>query len=141
MRVGAAQLGIVVLLALVAGSPAARAEDAQHGTPLIEGRLNTIKDVQNAVRKCWRWPPISDISTGMDLTIMLSFRRNGEIFGGRVTYQSANVSEQERAVYYTALAYAIRRCSPLPISEDLGNAIAGRRFTFRFNDTRKQKKA
>ena len=60
------------------------------------------------------------IGAGMDITIMLSFRRNGEIFGGRITYQTPNVSEEQRAVYYTALAATIRRCSPLPLSKSLG---------------------
>jgi hypothetical protein len=69
------------------------------------------------------------------------FRRNGEIFGGQVTYQSPNVSEQERAVYAAALAATIKRCSPLPLSDSLGGAIAGRLFSFHFIDHRKQKKA
>jgi hypothetical protein len=77
----------------------------------------------------------------MDITVMLSFRRNGEIFGGQVTYQSPNVSEQERAVYAAALAATIKRCSPLPLSDSLGGAIAGRLFSFHFIDHRKQKKA
>lgn len=130
-------LGIVVLLAAVLHVIPVHAEDALR----IEGPLNTIKDVQDAIKKCWVWPAAGDIKTGMDITILVSFRRNGEMFGGRVTYQTANVSPEERAVYMTALADTIRRCSPLPLSESLGNAIAGRPFTFRFIDTRKQRKA
>jgi len=143
MRLGTASFGILVLLALVAGSPAAYPEDAKSDPPAlpIAGPLNTIKDVQNAVRKCWVWPPIEDIGPGMDITIMLSFRRNGEIFGGRITYQTPNVSDERRAVYYTALAATIRRCSPLPFSESLGDAVAGRLFSFHFIDNRKQRKA
>ena len=60
MRLGAAPFGIVVLLALVAGSPAAYSEDGKSGAPAIELPLTTIKDVQNAVRKCWAWPPIAE---------------------------------------------------------------------------------
>ena len=141
MRSGAAPFGIVLLLALVAGSPAAYPEENKAGAAAIEGPLDTIKDVQNAVRKCWVWPAIQDIGPGMDLTVMLSFRRNGQIFGGRITYQTPNVSEELKAVYYTALAATIRRCSPLPFSESLGESIAGRRFTFHFIDNRKQRKA
>ena len=138
MRSGAASFGIAVLLALFAGLPTAMAEDA--GSP-ITGPLNTIKDVQDAVRKCWVWPPAEDIGSGMDITVLLSFRRNGEIFGGRITYQTPNVSDERRAVYYAALAATIRRCSPLPFSDSLGAAVAGRPFTFHFIDARKQRKA
>jgi hypothetical protein len=123
----------LVVAALLAG-----AASAQQPTP---GQLNSIKDVQNALRQCWVSPSAADSSGNMDLTVMLSFRRNGEMFGGRITHESRTVSENERALYYAALADMIRRCSPLPISEALGDAIAGRPFVFRIVDTRKQKRA
>lgn len=149
MRFDALTMGVVALLAAAAG-PAAPAHGDQglpQGVPVRtqaqpnETQLNTLQDIGVAMRRCWVWPAVEDISTGMDLTVQLSFRRNGEIFGGRITYQSKNVSREERTLYYTALVDAIRRCSPLPVSASLGQAIAGRLFTFRFTDTRKQKKA
>jgi hypothetical protein len=144
MRFGAALLGISTLLVAAANLPPAYAESVRSGegtpTQTIKGPLNTLKDIGDAMRACWVWPPAESITTGMELTVMLSFRSNGEIFGGRITHQSANVSDEERALYYTALADAIRRCSPLPVSDGLGRAIAGRLFTFRFTDNRKQRK-
>ena len=77
----------------------------------------------------------------MELTVRLSFKRNGEIFGARITYQSHDVSDEERALYYGALLQALKRCSPLPLSESLGEAIAGRPMTFHIHDTRQQRKA
>lgn len=103
--------------------------------------LNTIKDVQNAIKTCWVWPKIADIGPGMEITVLLSFRRNGEIFGGRITHQAPEVPDDVKAVYYEALAATIRRCSPLPVTDSLGGAIAGRPFIFRFIDDRKQKRA
>src|SRR5262245_3030598 len=49
-----------------------------------KGPLNTLNDISSALRGCWKWPPASEITTGMDLSILLSFRRNGEIFGARI---------------------------------------------------------
>ena len=66
-----------------------------------------------------------------------------EYLGGEMTlpvYQSQNVSEDERAMYYRTLMEAITLCSPLPVSESLGAAIAGRPFSFRFNDNRRERK-
>jgi hypothetical protein len=144
MRFGAALLGMSALLLAAANPPPAYAESGRSAdrtpTQTVKGPLNTLKDIRAAMRACWVWPPAESISTGMELTVMLSFRSNGEIFGGRITHQSANVSEQERALYYTTLADAIRRCSPLPVSDGLGKAIAGRLFTFRFTDNRTQRK-
>lgn len=106
-----------------------------------KGPLNTLLDVRDALRGCWQWPPLNETKGGMDITVRLSFKRNGEIFGARITHQSKDVSDDERALYYGVLLQALRLCSPLPLSESLGHAIAGRPFHFRFHDTRHQRKA
>jgi hypothetical protein len=106
-----------------------------------KGPLNTLLDVRDAVLGCWKWPPLSEVRQGMQLTIRLSFKRSGEIFGAKLTYQTPDVSEEERRMYYGVLLEALKLCSPLPVSESLGAAIAGRPFTFRFNDNRKERKA
>ena len=105
-----------------------------------KGPLNTLNYISNALRGCWKWPSVSEIETGMDLTVLLSFKRNGEIFGAKITYQSKNVSAEERAIYHGVLLDALKLCSPLPVSESLGHAIAGRPMLFRFNDNRKERK-
>ena len=122
---------LAVGLALAAAMPVA-AQD---------GRLNTLKDVADALRKCWVWPAAADSSGAMDLTVMLSFRRDGELFGGRITHVSRAVSGNERALYLAALEQMIARCSHLPFSDSLGEAIAGKPFIFRIHDTRKEKRA
>ena len=128
----------VVGLAVVACSvPAASADRAQ----APKGPLNTLADVARAIRGCWQWPPVSEVRSGMTLTIRLSFKRDGEIFGARITYQTPNAPPDERSLYYGALVRALKLCSPLPVSATLGGAIAGRPMTFRFHDTRKQRKA
>lgn len=127
---------ILALVLLAAGPSAATA-----GGIAPKGPLHTLDDITKALRGCWQWPPLSEIRTGMDLTIRLSFKRNGEIFGARITYQSPGVSEDERSLYYGILLEALKLCSPLPVSESLGGAIAGRPMNFRFHDNRKQGKA
>ena len=112
---------------------------AQHGVA-PKGPLNTLREVADALRGCWKWPPSSEIKTGMELTVRVSFKRNGEIFGARITYQSRYVSDEERALYHDAMMQAMKLCSPLPVTEGLGAAFAGRPFAFRIVDTRKQRK-
>ena len=106
-----------------------------------QGPLNTMADIRQALRGCWQWPPASEARSGMELTVRVSFKRNGEIFGARIAYQTRNVSDEERALYQGALLAALSRCSPLPLSASLGEAIAGRPFTFHIHDTRQQRKA
>jgi hypothetical protein len=122
---------IAGLALLVAG-----AVHAQESRP-----LNTLRDMNNALRKCWVWPSLADSSGNMDLTIMLSFRADGELFGGRITHMNREVSANERSLYVIALETMIRRCSHLPLSKSLGEAIAGRPFIFRIVDTRREKRA
>jgi hypothetical protein len=105
-----------------------------------KGPLNTLSDVGKALRSCWRWPPLSESRAGMEFTILVSFKKDGEILGARITYQTPNVSDDERALYYGALLAALSRCSPLPLSESLGSAIAGRPLHFHIYDTRHQRK-
>ena len=129
MRLAAAPL---VGLALLVAS----AVHAQQARP-----LDTLKDMQNALHKCWVWPSLANSSGTMDLTIMLSFRADGELFGGRITHMNREVSANERSLYVLALENMIRRCSHLPLTSSLGEAIAGRPFIFRIVDTRREKRA
>ena len=112
---------------------------ADPGAP--QGPLNTMADIRQALHGCWQWPSASEARSGMELTVRISFKRNGEIFGAHITYQTASVSAEERVLYHGALLAALSRCSPLPLSESLGHAIAGRPFTFHIHDTRQQRKA
>ena len=130
LSLGAVMLAAAVLPAMASDRP---------GAP--KGPLNTLADVRQAIRTCWRWPPASEVRSGMALTVRLSFKRNGEIFGARITYQTPDVSDEERALYYGALLAALARCSPLPLSASLGEATAGRPMTFHIHDTRQQRKA
>ena len=133
MRLGLS-LGAVVLAATLPAMVLA-------GSAEPKRTLNTLGDIHQALRACWQWPPASEARSGMELTVRLSFKRNGEIFGARITYQTPNVSDRERALYHGALLAALTRCSPLRLSAGLGEAIAGRPMTFHIHDTRQQRKA
>jgi len=95
-----------------------------------------------ALRACWVPPPLDQSRPGMQITVKMSFRRNGELFGQpRITFESAGASDDERLAYRIAVAKMLKRCAPLPFTETLGNALAGRPFTIRFIDQRKLRQA
>ena len=105
-------------------------------------RLNTIKDMGTELQACWVPPPIDQSRPGMQITVQMSFKRNGELLGQpRITFESAGASDDERLAYRLAVAEMLKRCSPLPFTDALGNAVAGRPFTMRFIDDRKLKQA
>jgi hypothetical protein len=104
--------------------------------------LNTLSDVIAALRACWAPPPMDQSRPGMQITVQMSFRRNGELFGQpRITFESVGASDDERLAYRIAVAKMLRRCAPLPFTDALGNAIAGRPLTMRLIDNRKLKQA
>src|SRR5262249_37089094 len=52
-----------------------------------EHKLNTIREVFDALRGCWVPPPASQARHGMQMSVRLSFKRTGEIIGTpRITY-------------------------------------------------------
>jgi hypothetical protein len=104
--------------------------------------VNTIKELGAMLQACWLPPPIEQSRPGMQITVMMSFRRNGELLGQpRITFESADATDDDRLAYRTAVAEMIKRCAPLPFTDGFGNAAAGRPFTMRFIDNRKLKQA
>jgi hypothetical protein len=131
---GAVQVtGAALAIAVVVSSAAAQKPRAP---------LNTLKDIGAALQACWVPPPLDQSRPGMQITVLMSFRRNGELFGQpRITFESAGASEDERLAYRIAVAQMLQRCAPLPFTEALGNAMAGRPFRMRLIDERKLKQA
>src|SRR3954451_14879702 len=102
----------------------ARAEEPQ--------RLDTIKDVVLRIHRCWRPPPLARANP-IDITVIVSFNREGAILGHpRITYESEQASDNDRLQYRIAVMETLQRCTPLPFTEALGGAVAGRPFAIPF---------
>ena len=104
--------------------------------------LNTLVDVARALEACWEAnePPLDQARPGMNVTVMLSFTRTGEILGEpRFTYITRDAKPETRALYQRAVVAAINACVPLPFSPALGNALAGTPKVMPFIDRRKEK--
>lgn len=104
--------------------------------------LNTLRDVGLALEICWRAnePPLAQARPGMNVTVMLTFTRSGELLGEpRFTYMTPEASPETKALYQRAVVAAIDACTPLPFSPTLGNALAGTPKIMPFIDRRNQK--
>jgi hypothetical protein len=102
-----------------------------------ERRLNTIRDMFAALRACWVPPDKDAARPGTQLSVRLSFKRDGEPIGPpRVTYVSPGTPADVRKTYLEAVTAALKRCTPLPLSKGLGGALAGRPIAIRFVDDR-----
>jgi hypothetical protein len=144
VRHGAGHIAVAAAIALAAGCQGSRAQDASkpQAPPRPPPQLNTLRDVGLALEICWlaNEPPIEQARPGMTVTVMLTFTRTGALLGEpRFTYVTREASAETRALYQRAAVAAINACTPLPFTEALGNALAGRPNTMRFTDERNQK--
>ena len=103
-------------------------------------QLDTIKDVFAKLYSCWRPPPASRANP-MDITVIVSFNREGAILGQpRITYESGNAGDNDRIAYRIAVMETLQRCAPLPFTEALGGAVAGRPLAVTFRSRKRPPK-
>lgn len=114
---------LLVAAMLLLGIPSAAAADAQ---------VNTIQDIFRHLRTCWKPPPPAK-ARPLDITVVVSFNRAGNILGHpRITYESAEASDDDRLQYRIAVMEALQRCTPMPFTEAMAGAAAGRPFAIQF---------
>jgi hypothetical protein len=106
------------------------------------GQVNDLIQIQAALADCWRFPPVDEGRAPVDVIFTVSFKRSGELFGKpRVVKFSRELSDAERGRFYQAVVEAIDRCAPMPFTDSMGGAVAGRTFHIRFIDSRNRKQA
>ena len=116
---------LLAAAALLFGITSAAAEDAQ---------VNTIQDIFRHLRICWKPPPAAK-ARPIDITVVVSFNRAGNILGHpRITYESAEASDDDRLQYRVAVMEALQRCTPMPFTDAMAGAAAGRPFAIQFRN-------
>jgi hypothetical protein len=103
-------------------------------------QIDTIKEIFAKLYSCWQAPPASRANP-MDITVVVSFNREGAILGQpKITYESANAGDNDRIAYRIAVMETLQRCAPLPFTEGLGGAVAGRPFAVTFRSRKRPPK-
>ena len=65
--------------------------------------------------------------------MIVSFNRAGDILGHpKITYESEQATENDRLQYRIAVMEALQRCTPMPFTEAMAGAVAGRPFASSF---------
>jgi hypothetical protein len=122
---------LLAICALTLGTMA-RAEDAP---------VNTLREISDKLRQCWKSPKLPPSRAEMQITVLVSFTRNGEILGRpRITYESPDATDDDRLQYRIAVMNMLQACTPMNFTDSLGNAVAGHPFAMRFNDRRRKPK-
>jgi hypothetical protein len=106
-----------------------------------EGQTDTLQEIFDNLKHCWKPPKLPPSHAGMEVTVLVSFTRSGEILGHpRITYESPDATDDDRLQYRIAVMNTLEACTPMPFTDGLGNAVAGRPFTVRFDDRRHKPK-
>jgi hypothetical protein len=101
--------------------------------PAEPAQVNTIRDVYARLGTCWR--PPSHAHSDIDITVIVSFNRAGEILGRpRITYESEQADDNDRLMYRIAVMETLQRCTPMPFTEGMAGAVAGRPFAIQFRN-------
>jgi hypothetical protein len=105
------------------------------GTPAEAQQVNNIREAIQRFRSCWKPPPASQAHSGIDITVIVSFTRAGEILGHpKITYESEQADDNDRLQYRIAVMEALQRCTPMPFTDSMAGAVAGRPFAVQFHN-------
>ncbi|AGB43914.1 hypothetical protein FJ950_10415 [Mesorhizobium sp. B2-3-14] len=92
--------------------------------------LNTMDDVGTAIQSCWTPPAGAGDST---VTLSFSFKRDGTLIGPpRPTAAKVAGDDKARKAFIDAAIAAVKNCTPLSLSPELSQGIAGNVFTQQF---------
>src|SRR5260370_24013466 len=102
--------------------------------PAQPAEVNTIKEAFAKLYSCWKPPPESRAHP-IDITVVVSFNRAGEILGRpRISYESEQADDNDRLLYRVAVMEALQRCTPMPFTDAMAGAVAGRPFAIQFHN-------
>jgi hypothetical protein len=100
-------------------------------------QVDNLKQLYARLLSCWR--PPQGASAAIDITVMVSFDRSGNILGHpKITYESEQATDNDRLLYRVAIMETLQRCTPMPFTQGMGGASAGRPFTIRFTPRKPQ---
>jgi hypothetical protein len=130
----------IAALALTALTCAAQAQNSSpapgNGQAPSGAPVNTIKEVFERLGQCWKPPAAAGVNP-MDITVIVSFNRSGVILGHpRITYESAQATDRDRLAYRVAVMETLQRCTPMPFTETMAGAVAGRPFAVQFRNVK-----
>jgi hypothetical protein len=116
----ARRLTSIGLLALSLGASAQLAE-AQPAVSRVQG-------IATGIAACWR--PLHDDD---QVTVRVSFTRDGAVIGEpRIVFVQSSGGRADDPALVHSMVTAIRDCTPLHFSAQLGSAIAGQVLDIRF---------
>lgn len=93
---------------------------------------STLAGLWQALDRCTRSVVIPQEAVGSQITVLFSIKRDGELQGRpRITFAQLTGDVGTQEAFVRASLASIARCFPLPITDGLGGAVAGRPLRLR----------
>jgi hypothetical protein len=100
-------------------------------------KVDNLQELFRRLLACWQ--PPQRASAAIDITVLVSFNRSGNILGHpKITYESEQATDNDRLLYRVAVMEALQRCTPVPFTDGMGGATAGRPFAIQFKTRKRQ---
>ena len=97
--------------------------------------VHTVGEIGKVLAGCMQPLTVADPYPGMRVTVRVGFNRQGQPLGPpRFSYVTPNAPDRIKAEYKTAISDALKRCTPLSFSRELGATIAGVPIVLRFDE-------
>lgn len=91
---------------------------------------DTLEALGRALTSCFQAP---GGSSGSEITVLVSLRRDGTVLGEpRITFSHLVGAAAGRRAFVAAALGSLKACTPVAVTPGLGGAIAGRPFSIRF---------
>jgi hypothetical protein len=117
-------LGTVALIGVSAWTDGAPAQAAEGRQPVVA----RVQGIATGIAACWRPPHDDD-----QVTVRASFTRDGAVIGEpRIVFVKSSGGRADDSALVDSMKAAIRDCTPLHFSAQLGSAIAGQVLDIRF---------
>jgi len=112
---------VALALSLTLAGPAAQAQP-----------VNSLHDLWQALGTCVRRALVAPQAAGSEVTVLFTLKRDGSLQGKpRITYSRLIGDKIDQQTFVAASLSAIASCFPLPMTNGMGGAIAGRPLRFR----------
>ena len=109
------------IILLVASCSAVQAEPA-----------GTLRSMWAGIGACTGKAKLPTEAVGSEVTVLFAMKRDGSLQGRpRITHSRLLGDEGSQRAFVAEALGAMARCFPLPITDGLGGAIAGRPFRYR----------
>ena len=95
-----------------------------------EKPVNSINEMFSALYACWQPPQGTE---GMSITLRFSLRRDGTLIGKPQTTFTSKINNNELSkAFVISILEALHKSLPLPFTDSMGGAVAGRPLALRF---------